>query len=49
MFRFSGIAFGAAAALYYFAKRYWRKLERAAREVKDEDLTGGGENDENKE
>jgi len=47
MFRFSGIAFGAAAALYYFAKRYWRKLERAAREVKDEELTVDG--DENKE
>lgn len=42
MYRFAGIAFGAAAAFYYFAKRYWRKFERVARETRDEDPRGGG-------
>jgi len=43
MFRFAGIAFGAAIALYYYSKRYWRKFERIARETKDEDINEGDE------
>ncbi|HOD39302.1 MAG: hypothetical protein BWY32_02378 [bacterium ADurb.Bin243] len=43
MFRFLGIAFGAAAALFYYIKRYWRKFERNAREIKDEDLSANDE------
>ncbi len=43
MFRFAGIAFGAAIALYYYAKRYWRKFERIARETKDENLNENNE------
>ncbi len=36
MFRFCGIIFGIIIALYYYAKRYWRKFEKLAHEIKDE-------------